>query len=120
MLFTFRPNFRGLTSSHSKMKPGSKRAPKNSLGHSLPTSSGSGLYDMAGNVWQWVEDCYDSPEETSSDAGPQTAVTCSYHIVRGGAFDYYVGFLRPASRRGYQAITRGSNLGFRLARTFTS
>jgi formylglycine-generating enzyme required for sulfatase activity len=40
-----------------------------------------GLYDMAGNVWQWVEDCYDSPEETSSDAGPQTAVTCSYHVT---------------------------------------
>ena len=42
-----------------------------------------GLYDMAGNVWQWVEDCYHHTYDgTSVDGSAWTTGDCSLRVVR--------------------------------------
>jgi formylglycine-generating enzyme required for sulfatase activity len=82
-----------------------------------------GLYDMHGNVWEWVEDCYhDSYQEAPSDGSPWTGGGCHYinRVIRGGAWnsDYQWG-LRSAERHAGEPDHRSNNLGFRVGRTPT-
>ncbi len=76
-----------------------------------------GLYDMLGNAWQWVEDCYHGTYDGApSDGSAWTSPTCSVRVVRGGSWYSSAGRLRSASRLGYP--TRGrQQVGFRVART---
>jgi formylglycine-generating enzyme required for sulfatase activity len=78
-----------------------------------------GLYDMGGNAWQWMADCYhDSYSGAPVDGSAWTNGTCSSgHVVRGGSW-----FGGPRSRR--PAIRFGFTSGYfytgaRLARTLT-
>jgi formylglycine-generating enzyme required for sulfatase activity len=73
-----------------------------------------GLYDMHGNVWEWVEDCYrDSYAGAPTDS---SAVGCS-RVLRGGSWSSAPGELRSANRRRELPDNRNSLFGFRLART---
>jgi formylglycine-generating enzyme required for sulfatase activity len=76
-----------------------------------------GLYDMHGNVWQWVEDCYETYNGAPTDGSARTTGTCSQRVVRGGSWDYYPRSVRSANRHGWGAVDRYINRGFRLART---
>lgn len=78
-----------------------------------------GLYDMAGNVWQWVEDCYHSTYDHAPIDGAawMTGGNCASHMARGGAWDYSPARLRSADRDGYATSTKVFYLGFRVART---
>jgi formylglycine-generating enzyme required for sulfatase activity len=77
-----------------------------------------GLYDMLGNAWQWVEDCYnDQYDGAPTDGSAWTSGDCSSHILRGGSWASQPRNLRTAVRIGGNPDVRGnSRVGFRLAR----
>ena len=80
-----------------------------------------GLYDMAGNVWEWVEDCYHPDyEDAPRDASAWTTGDCAYRVVRGGAWNFTPEYLRSAFRfpRLYSSL-RIYSIGFRVGRTLT-
>ncbi|MDJ0807623.1 MAG: SUMF1/EgtB/PvdO family nonheme iron enzyme [Gammaproteobacteria bacterium] len=77
-----------------------------------------GLQDTAGNVWEWVEDCWhgnyqNAPQDGSAwleaDGG-----TCALRVMRGGSWGGIPGGLRSADRGRYVSSLRNSALGFRL------
>ena len=60
-----------------------------------------GLYDMAGNLWQWVEDCNsDSYAGAPTDGSPWLSQHCDQRGVRGGAWNSSPLDLRSANRGG--------------------
>jgi formylglycine-generating enzyme required for sulfatase activity len=86
------------------------------VGSFKPNSSG--LYDMQGNVYQWVEDCYhDSYRDAPTDGSANTTGDCSRRVVRGGAWARSPNELRSAYRHWGATNIRIDNQGFRLART---
>jgi formylglycine-generating enzyme required for sulfatase activity len=84
------------------------------------TPNAFGLYDMAGNVWQWVQDCYhDNYYGSPADGSSWTTGDCSRRVVRGGSWNYNPQSLRSASRHRGTADNRDDNAGFRVGRTLT-
>jgi formylglycine-generating enzyme required for sulfatase activity len=77
-----------------------------------------GLYDMVGNVWQWVQDCLHLDYTSApSDGSLWTGGDCNYRLGRGGAWDRPPEFLRSATRAWNNPTARANIIGFRLART---
>ena len=75
-----------------------------------------GLYDMHGNVWEWVQDCWnDSYAGAPTDGGAWTNGDCGRRVVRGGSWNVYPEYLRSASRGWYDRSYRDYSIGFRLA-----
>ena len=59
-----------------------------------------GLYDMHGNVWQWVQDCYhDNYNGAPTDGSAWTSGDCSRRVLRGGAWGNFPRNLRAATAR---------------------
>ena len=77
-----------------------------------------GLYNMYGNVWKWVQDCYHADHEGApNDGSARTSGDCSRCIVRGGSWDVKPRYLRAAFRNRGTTGDRDNDLGFRVART---
>ena len=84
------------------------------VGQKLPNKFG--LFDMQGNVSEWVEDCYHATYQGApADGSAWTAPNCLRHVIRGGFFLQNARQLRTASRDWHE--DKGSyDLGFRVAR----
>jgi formylglycine-generating enzyme required for sulfatase activity len=79
-----------------------------------------GLYDMAGNVWQWVEDCYHTNYDgVPTDGSEWKANICTSRVIRGGSWDNGPSGLRVSQRFERPVDNRGNYLGFRVGRTLT-
>ena len=74
------------------------------------------LFDMHGNLWEWVSDWYGSyPSAAQTDSqGPGTG---SVRVVRGGFWDSVARYCRSARRANGNPDYRIYNFGFRLARS---
>ena len=75
-----------------------------------------GLSDMEGNVFEWVEDCWNpSHAGAPADASPRGG-DCSRRVAKGGAWYYEADFARPAARMSFPKASRLNVVGFRVAR----
>lgn len=76
-----------------------------------------GLYDTAGNIMEWAEDCY-HPDYQGAPANGSAWVDgeCGSRVVRGGAFNKPPPSVRGSARLQLAKDSRLQNLGFRVAR----
>ncbi len=75
-----------------------------------------GLYDMHGNVWEWIEDkWHDNYNGAPTDGSAWTSGGSTYRVLRGGSWVNALNDLRSAFRGGNSTTTRVKFYGFRLA-----
>jgi formylglycine-generating enzyme required for sulfatase activity len=80
--------------------------------------NGFGLYDMHGNVMEWVEDCWNNNYNGApSDGSAWTTGDCRSHVVRGGSWAYSPDTLYSAFRITMTSYVHVPSLGFRIGRT---
>ncbi|MBF0355090.1 MAG: SUMF1/EgtB/PvdO family nonheme iron enzyme [Alphaproteobacteria bacterium] len=87
--------------------------------------NGYGLYDMAGNVWEWTQDCWHPDHQGASPEGrprgPEAQPlpglsSCMARVMKGGAWYYYAPMARPQARAKNDSRVFSYVLGFRPAR----
>lgn len=76
-----------------------------------------GVYDMVGNVWEWVADCW----HNSYDGAPDSSAAwisegCNKRVNRGGGWGNHPRSARVSNRDGDNAGAHSDGLGFRVAR----
>jgi formylglycine-generating enzyme required for sulfatase activity len=113
--------------SYTTCPPGEDGARTMRVGR-YPTGAAGGVFDLAGNVWEWVADNFTGYAGTaprgacdnrSGTVDPLclTGVARDSRVIRGGAWgDLQAANLRGASRGSYNPTLRGYNIGFRCAR----
>lgn len=79
-----------------------------------------GLYDMHGNVWEWMQDCWHKDYQNAPDDGSawleNDGGDCNRRVVRGGSWFDNPRYLRSALRLRDDSDVVGNGLGFRIAR----
>jgi formylglycine-generating enzyme required for sulfatase activity len=85
-------------------------------------SNAFGLWDLHGNVCEWVEDTWhvDYPVAPADGAAWVAAGDPGRRVIRGGAWDYLPRLLRSAWRDSLHTTHRRDNVGFRIARALES
>lgn len=90
------------------------------FGETAPTGkyqpNGFGLYDMLGNVREWVEDCHGEYKDAPADGSARVVDVCEKRIVRGGAWIDGPSTTRSAYRHPLPDSHRNYQVGFRVAR----
>jgi len=75
-----------------------------------------GLFDMHGNVWEWVEDSWHGNYENApADGRVWSSEDGTLRVVRGGSWSFYARNARAANRYAYDPGDRYRYLGFRCA-----
>ena len=82
-------------------------------------ANGFGLHDMAGNVWEWVADCWHASYQGAPVDGSawESGGDCGERVLRGGSWYNRPQHLRATVRAGDSAGLRSDGLGFRVARS---
>jgi formylglycine-generating enzyme required for sulfatase activity len=110
-------NFDG-TSTYAGSAKGVYRQKPLEVGGFAPNAFG--LYDMHGNVWEWVADCFTSNYmDTPTDGSAARDVPNCQRVMRGGSWIDSPRVLRSAARGHVPAHTRFIYRGFRVARVIT-
>jgi formylglycine-generating enzyme required for sulfatase activity len=76
-----------------------------------------GLYDMSGNVYEWVQDWYHSSYKGAPSDGSAWEDSGTYRVLRGGSWNNIPQYSRAAFRNYGTPAERSDFIGFRLART---
>jgi formylglycine-generating enzyme required for sulfatase activity len=77
-----------------------------------------GLYDMGGNIHQWVADCWHKNYQGApSDGSPWGDNDCLSHVMRSGSWKNDPSYVRPSSRDQYDTGVRYPTHGFRVAQS---
>jgi formylglycine-generating enzyme required for sulfatase activity len=78
-----------------------------------------GVYDMIGNVSEWIDDCYTDSHDALTGAGTVPAATepCTRRVAKGGSWGTLAHNLRTAERFPYPPTHRDDSIGIRVART---
>lgn len=80
--------------------------------------NGLGIYDMSGNVWEWVYDWFDaeyySYRHRYNPQGPKTGL---YRVIRGGSWNFVASECRTTSRLSLAPFDWSKSVGFRLVLT---
>ena len=76
----------------------------------------AGLYDTAGNVSEWVQDCYEQSDTTTSNNNTNSGnESCQYHTILGGSWAASPEAMRLDARLYDEPTNRSNQVGFRLA-----
>ena len=89
--------------------------------HTAPVGSFAanafGLHDMVGNVWEWVQDCWNETlASMPADGAARLTGDCRLRVGRGGSWESGPGIARTAFRYRDIPGLRERQLGFRVAR----
>ena len=83
-------------------------------------ANGFGLHDVHGNVWEWVQDCWNRMYAGApADGSAWEQGDCNRRVVRGGSWINGPRYLRFAYRYRYITGIRYYSIGFRVARNLT-
>jgi formylglycine-generating enzyme required for sulfatase activity len=76
-----------------------------------------GLFDMHGNAWEWVEDCWtsDATEIPADGSALSRPWDCYLRVTRGGSWAHGLARLRSAARVGRTPEAQQNHVGFRVA-----
>jgi len=79
--------------------------------------NGFGLYEMMGDVFEWVEDCWNADYVGApEDGSPRTDGNCKEHVLRGGSWTSDTFAERSAGRSKSDEGLRANFIGFRVAK----
>lgn len=104
-------------SSKTELNPkGAARGKAVAVGGFRP--NGFGLHDMHGNVWEWVQDCWNDEygPSTPRDGKPALSGDCNGRVLRGGSWEDGAADVRAAARVASAATDRSWSDGIRVAR----
>jgi formylglycine-generating enzyme required for sulfatase activity len=105
----------GNSNSQTRLKPAERTLPVDSF-----KPNPWGLYQVHGNVSEWMEDCWNnSYRGAPSDGSAWISGDCSRRVLRGGSWSDSGSRLRAADRDTQATIFRSTALGFRVARTLS-
>ena len=76
-----------------------------------------GLYNMAGNVWEWIEDWYSPDYYITTDGvatDPVNTTDTGFKVRRGGSWNYHQATLKSSARAEDEQFKGNDHFGFRI------